>query len=251
MAFAFVMQNVAANLGGMLTPFGNPQNLYLYSYFNIPAGDFFAVMAIPFAAAFLLILAVCLLVKKEPVEVLTELHARPSAWRAAVYLVLFALSVMIVFRVFPYYFGLAAVALALLLLDRKAFLKVDYGLLMTFCAFFVFAGNMARIPAVREAMGALMERDALLFGTLCCGSARRGQYRGTWHAHRVARQPHHAVRLPPPRRRYEKIHGAVFAHQLFFPRRSAGYRLSHVCLPVLGRLVKNDRKNPHLAGSFV
>lgn len=168
MAFAFVMQNVAANLGGMLTPFGNPQNLYLYSYFNIPAGDFFAVMAIPFAAAFLLILAVCLLVKKEPVEVLTELHARPSAWRAAVYLVLFALSVMIVFRVFPYYFGLAAVALALLLLDRKAFLKVDYGLLMTFCAFFVFAGNMARIPAVREAMGALMERDALLFGTLCC-----------------------------------------------------------------------------------
>lgn len=80
MAFAFVMQNVAANLGGMLTPFGNPQNLYLYSYFNIPAGDFFAVMAIPFAAAFLLILAVCLLVKKEPVEVLTELHARPSAW---------------------------------------------------------------------------------------------------------------------------------------------------------------------------
>lgn len=50
--------NVAANLGGMLTPFGNPQNLYLYSYFNIPAGDFFAVMAIPFAVAFLLILTV-------------------------------------------------------------------------------------------------------------------------------------------------------------------------------------------------
>ena len=51
MAFTFVMQNIAANLGGMLTPFGNPQNLYLYSYYHFPAGEFFATMAIPFACA--------------------------------------------------------------------------------------------------------------------------------------------------------------------------------------------------------
>ena len=168
MAFTFVMQNVAANLGGMLTPFGNPQNLYLYSYFNIPAGDFFAVMAIPFAVAFLLILTVCLFVKKEAAVVLTEAHAKPSGWRTAVYFALFALSVLIVFRVFPYYWGLAAVTLALIFLDSKAFMKVDYGLLLTFCAFFVFAGNMARIPAVKETLGMLMARDPLLFGTLCC-----------------------------------------------------------------------------------
>ncbi len=52
LAFTFVMQNIAANLGGMLTPFGNPQNLYLYSHYSIPAGEFFAIMAIPFAVAF-------------------------------------------------------------------------------------------------------------------------------------------------------------------------------------------------------
>ena len=75
---------------------------------------------------------------------------------------------MIVFRVFPYYYGLGAVVLALLFLDRKAFLKVDYGLLLTFCAFFVFSGNMARIDVVKETFGYLMSKDPLLFGTLSC-----------------------------------------------------------------------------------
>ena len=59
-AFVFVMQNVAANLGGMLTPFGNPQNLYLYSFYAIEAAEFFTIMALPFAVAFLLIAGTCL-----------------------------------------------------------------------------------------------------------------------------------------------------------------------------------------------
>jgi len=67
MIFTFVMQNIAANLGGMLTPFGNPQNLYLYSKFNIPTLEFMGIMAIPFALSVLLITVCCLIfVKKEP-----------------------------------------------------------------------------------------------------------------------------------------------------------------------------------------
>ena len=168
MAFTFVMQNIAANLGGMLTPFGNPQNLYLYLYYTISAGEFFAIMAPPFAVAFLLIAGVCLFVKKQPVEVSAIRPGTPSPWRTAVYFVLFAISVMIVFRVFPYYWGLAAVTVSLLVLDYKAFAKVDYALLLTFCAFFVFSGNMARIPVVREFFSSLMSRDPLLFGVLSC-----------------------------------------------------------------------------------
>ena len=168
MAFTFVMQNIAANLGGMLTPFGNPQNLYLYSYYTISVGEFFAIMAPPFAVAFLLIAGVCLFVKKQPVEVSAIRPGTPSPWRTAVYFVLFAISVMIVFRVFPYYWGLAAVTVSLLVLDYKAFAKVDYALLLTFCAFFVFSGNMARIPVVREFFSSLMSRDPLLFGVLSC-----------------------------------------------------------------------------------
>lgn len=167
-AFAFIMQNIAANLGGMLTPFGNPQNLYLYSYYSIGAGEFFKIMALPFAVAFLLILGVCLFVKPEKAEVLSAPKKTPPVWRIAAYTALFALSVLIVFRVFPYYWGLAAVAAVLLILDRRALLHVDYGLLLTFCAFFVFSGNMARIPAVENFLGNLVELDPLAFGVLSC-----------------------------------------------------------------------------------
>ena len=167
-AFVFIMQNIAANLGGMLTPFGNPQNLYLYSYYSIPTGEFFSIMALPFAAAFVMIFVICMFVKPEPASVQFEAHARPPMWRVCVYAALFALSLLIVFRVFPYYWGLLAVAVGLLILDFRALLRVDYALLLTFCAFFIFSGNLARIPAVSEGLGGLVELDPLAVGTLSC-----------------------------------------------------------------------------------
>ena len=167
-AFVFVMQNVAANLGGMLTPFGNPQNLYLYSFFEINAGEFFAIMAIPFAVAFVLIAGTCLVVKPEPIRLETHPEPAPPVWRTIVYFVLFALSVMIVFRVFPYYVGLIVVTVALAILEPKCFLRVDYGLLLTFCAFFVFSGNLARIPAVRDLLASVVAMSPLLVGTATC-----------------------------------------------------------------------------------
>lgn len=168
-AFVFIMQNIAANLGGMLTPFGNPQNLYLYSYYSIPTGEFFKIMALPFAAAFVLILGVCLFVKPVPAEVHSRPKNRPPVWRSVAYAALFVLSVLIVFRVFPYYWGLlAVVVVALLVLDFRAILRVDYSLLLTFCAFFVFSGNLARIPAVADFLGGLVALDPLAFGTLSC-----------------------------------------------------------------------------------
>lgn len=168
MAFTFIMQNIAANLGGMLTPFGNPQNLYLYSFFNIGAAEFFKIMALPFAAAFLLILGTCLFVKPEKVQVTTKKRPAPKAWIVAVYSALFIVSVLIVFRIFPYYWGLLAVTVALLVLDFRSVLKVDYGLLLTFCAFFVFSGNMSRIEPVQKFLGTLMDIDPLAFGILSC-----------------------------------------------------------------------------------
>ena len=146
-AFVFVMQNVAANLGGM---------------------EFFKIMALPFAVAFLLIAVTCLFVKPVHVELETPETAAPPAWRMIVYFVLFALSVLIVFRVFPFYVGLIVVTVALLILEPKAFLHVDYALLLTFCAFFVFSGNLARIPAVEQTLGSLVALSPLLVGTASC-----------------------------------------------------------------------------------
>ncbi len=168
MAFTFIMQNIAANLGGMITPFGNPQNLYLYSYFNISNGEFVHIMALPFIISIVLITACCFLVGKEPLRLDDESHDRLNIWRTIAYSILFIFSIMIVFRVVPYYWALIIVSVALFILDRKSLAQVDYGLLFTFCAFFVFAGNMARMPVVNGFLQWLISKNTLLYGVLSC-----------------------------------------------------------------------------------
>ena len=168
MAFTFIMQNIAANLGGMLTPFGNPQNLYLYTKFAIPNGEFMLIMLPPFLLAVALITLCCLIfVKPEPLELKDEKTALPVG-RTTTYLLLFALAIVIVFRGIPYWIGLIVIPAVLLFMDRKALKMVDYPLLLTFVFFFVFSGNMARIEAVRNLFSMLLEKSTLLFSVLSC-----------------------------------------------------------------------------------
>ncbi len=168
MAFTFIMQNISANLGGMLTPFGNPQNLYLYSKFNIPNLEFMGIMAIPFALSIILITICCFIfVKSDPMEINGTTKSLPKG-RTAIYLVLFALSIAIVFRGIPYWIGLIVIPAALMFLDRKALKMVDYPLLLTFVFFFIFAGNMARIEVVKDAFSYLMSKNTLLVSVLSC-----------------------------------------------------------------------------------
>lgn len=166
MAFTFIMQNIAANFGGMLTPFGNPQNLYLYTKFNIPNQEFLGIMAPPFIVAITLITVCCLFVKPEPLQIPDEQIKLPK-WRTALYLLLFALAIAIVFRSIPYYIGLIIPAV-LLFADIDALKKVDYPLLLTFVFFFIFAGNMARMDAVRTFFSMLLNKSTLVFSTFSC-----------------------------------------------------------------------------------
>jgi len=168
MAFTFIMQNIAANLGGMLTPFGNPQNLYLYTYFNISNTEFVKIMFLPFIIAITLITACCMFVEKKPLVIKNCEEQTLDKKKTAIYIVLFAISIAMVFNLFPYYIGLIFVFVVLMFMDRKALIQVDYGLLLTFCAFFVFSGNMARIPAVYNFLGSLIEKNTLLYGFLSC-----------------------------------------------------------------------------------
>jgi len=168
MAFTFIMQNIAANLGGMLTPFGNPQNLYLYSFFNIPTGKFMAVMIWPFAISVSLITVCCLFIKREKLKILTPEDIKLPVNKTMLYLALFILSIIIVFHYIPYWIGLIIVPAVLLFVDRNALRKVDYPLLLTFTAFFIFAGNMSRLDAVRNIIAPLLEKNTLLYSTLSC-----------------------------------------------------------------------------------
>lgn len=169
MAFTFIMQNVAANLGGMLTPFGNPQNLYLYSYFGIPTGEFTLIMLPLFLMSIALITLLCLIfIKNEKTSLTQDVSKRLPVKRTVLYLILFALSIAIVFRSIPFLAGLVIIPLILIFADRRALASVDYALLLTFVCFFIFAGNMARIDAVRDLLSALLEKSTLVFSVISC-----------------------------------------------------------------------------------
>jgi Na+/H+ antiporter NhaD/arsenite permease-like protein len=168
MAFTFIMQNIAANLGGMLTPFGNPQNLYLYTKFNIPTGEFMLIMLLPFLLSIAIITACCIIfVKCEPLEIKGEEY-KLDRKKVIIYALLFALAIAIVFRGIPYYIGLVIIPIALFFLDRKALADVDYPLLLTFVAFFIFSGNVSRMDAVRGIFVALLDKSTLLVSSLSC-----------------------------------------------------------------------------------
>ena len=146
-----VLQTIAANLGSMLTPIGNPQNLYLYSISGAGLGEFVGWMA-PYTlvSGVLLLLVVFVLSagkRRISLETGALLQTPGAAGRKknGIYLALFVLSLLSVARVLPWELMLAVVLIVLIFTDRAVFLQVDYCLLFTFISFFIFIGNMGNI----------------------------------------------------------------------------------------------------------
>lgn len=168
LAFTFIMQNIASNLGGMITPIGNPQNLYIFSYYDMGILEFFKIMAIPTAIALVLIIAVCLFIKKEPLEYNDDEIGKLDVRKTIVYGVLFVLTLLVVFGVIPWWITGAIVLITMLVCDRKAYLKVDYTIPLTFVAFFIFSGNLSRIPAVINLMEKFINEHTFITAYLSC-----------------------------------------------------------------------------------
>lgn len=162
-----VLQTVAANLGSMATPVGNPQNLYLYSCYELAAADFFAVV-LPLTAVSMLALGLLsLFALPKTLPALTLGEARLERPRAlAVYSLLFALALLSVFRLLPWELLCLLVIAGAALLDREALRRTDYALLLTFVCFFVVSGNLGRMEAVRGFVQGLLEKNALLTAVL-------------------------------------------------------------------------------------
>ncbi len=166
--YLFILQNISANLGGMLTPFGNPQNLYLYSYFKIPTAEFCSIMLPPFVLAVSLLSVCCLFVKPIKLEINQKYPEKLRVKHTILYSALFIFSILIVFRIIPFWIGLIIVPLVLLIVDREALLMVDYALLGTFFFFFIFAGNLSRVDAVNSVLSTFLQKDTLLVSVLSC-----------------------------------------------------------------------------------
>ena len=168
-----VLETIAANLGSMATPIGNPQNLYLYSVSNLTAAEFMQAV-LPYAGLSLILLAaVVFLGKDEPLLDVSveekqekERKAGRLLWRTAPFLFLLLLCLLVVFRILPYQPVLICVIVVILIIDRKLYLSVDYFLLLTFFCFFVFIGNMKRIPEVSEFLVSVVQGRELLTGIL-------------------------------------------------------------------------------------
>ncbi len=162
-----VLQTIAANLGSMLTPIGNPQNLYLYSTFSIPMSTFLLDM-LPLTALSFLLLVICIfLLPSNKLTVTTpETPVAPARGKLIAYLLMFLVALLCVVRVITWPIMLAVLMVAALIIDRKLFATVDYFLLLTFVCFFLFIGNMERIPAVSQFLRSFIEGRELLLGAL-------------------------------------------------------------------------------------
>lgn len=162
-----VLQTIAANLGSMLTPIGNPQNLYLYSTFSIPMGTFLLDM-LPLTAISLVLLVISIfLLPNAPITVdLKEDVAAPSRQKLLLYIALFLVAIACVLHLISWPIMLGILLVAVFFIDRKLFKTVDYFLLLTFVCFFLFIGNMERIPAVSTLLQSFIEGRELLLGVL-------------------------------------------------------------------------------------
>ncbi|MCF0137104.1 MAG: citrate transporter [Oscillospiraceae bacterium] len=162
-----VLQTVAANLGSMATPVGNPQNLFLYAHYSLGIGDFLSLLLPLTLVSLLLLTGAAALGGGERVSIaFAGGTALKHKKRFAVYAVLFVLCLLSVLRVLPYGILTAIVAVSLIIVSPRLLRRVDYGLLLTFVCFFIFSGNLGQLPAVHEALSRLISGNTLLCSAL-------------------------------------------------------------------------------------
>jgi len=159
-----VLQTVAANLGSMLTPVGNPQNLYLYSHYDFSIADFIRITGPIWLISLAIVCLMCMPVSGEKMHIFLGEMPILRKKSFAVYGVLFMVCLLVVFRVIDWPVLLAVIIVTLLVYDRKRLLSADFMLLLTFVCFFVFSGNLARIPAVDRLLRSALAGRELLIG---------------------------------------------------------------------------------------
>lgn len=166
--YIVVLQTIAANLGSMATPIGNPQNIFLFTAFDMNMGNFLGTM-MPYVVLAMLILAVCVCVlKSETISVSegADEEINITGWKLGILIVVFAICIACVARVLDYRVMLAIAIVGILLVDAKLFLKADYILLITFVAFFIMIGNIRSIPEISSRLSEIVQGREVAAGIL-------------------------------------------------------------------------------------
>lgn len=166
--YIITLMTIAANLGSMLTPIGNPQNLYLYSTSGLSLGSFLGLM-LPYTILAGLLLFIFIFIRFKSINVPVELQSRDEAMnskRIIYYGILFVICLLAVAKICPISILFGIILVAVIVDNRKLLLKIDYSLLLTFIFFFVFIGNMGRFPAFRDFLSSILEGRVTLVAVL-------------------------------------------------------------------------------------
>lgn len=164
LTFTLILMTVATNLGSMQTPIGNPQNIFLFTHYQMEIGPFMLLL-LPYSLCSLILvtIAVFVLCKDMKIQHTNDKEEKKiPVVKVSVCIVLFILSLLVVLRVIHFLIALGVLVVVMLIMDRKAFKGVDYTLLITFVFFFVFVGNMGRIEAVYNVISGIVEKSPAL-----------------------------------------------------------------------------------------
>ena len=160
--YTLIIMTVAANLGSMLTPIGNPQNLYLYEQYKVGLGEFLYLM-LPYSLLSLAIVVTLTFIlireTKELPKVAKQFDEHISLMKLLIYIALFIFNILTVVGVVHYLVSLLVTMVVMMIMDRRSFLKVDYNLLLTFVFFFILIGNIGRMEAVTGTLSGLVSRN--------------------------------------------------------------------------------------------
>lgn len=152
-----VLETLAANLGSMLTPMGNPQNLYLYSKYNLTMGEFIGII-FPYSllSLILLVLSVYIFMPDIKIQKPAEATKLKGKSRSVLFILLFAVNMLTILRILDERVLLVIIAASVFTLEKRLFLKADYSLLLTFVFFFIFVGNFGAMPMMSESLRSIM-----------------------------------------------------------------------------------------------
>jgi Na+/H+ antiporter NhaD/arsenite permease-like protein len=169
--FIIVMETIAANLGSMMTPIGNPQNLFLYSYYGLNILGFLKIMAPLGIISFVLIIAIMICTRKSDLYVNADQECiSVNKVQLLKYIMMFVICLLTVLHIINYIVCFVIISIVLIVSDRNLFRKIDYMLLLTFTCFFIFVGNMSSLERIRIFVsGILMNREILVSAIISQG----------------------------------------------------------------------------------
>ena len=176
-----VMETIAANLGSMLTPVGNSQNLYLYNVSGMSMGGFLLIM-LPYSVLSLVMLIIWIIIRCNSKSTNIDRNIKLGDIRntnseiaynsrdkriIGMYFFLFILCLMTVVKIIPFYITFVILLVCILIFDRDTIKNVDYSLIFTFTGFFIFIGNIGRIPVFRDFLQGVISGKEMITAVLC------------------------------------------------------------------------------------